>query len=331
MFNFLKKKSGSNQDKEIEDQETVAGETGQNLPEEEIKISEDITVHTMPERFRFSHLKIGKTKKIGLLIMAGAAVFLIMVAAGLYFYLFKAGPKEAEEIATTTPLATDLKPVATDQLVKPVVEPKNQPVAIKQPKEVFLAMKSELDKVSAFNNYENYEQVIKKYSSQTRRLEIARQKKEHDSLSDSDKADFMALLASSSPELEAIEDIQERQDANQATLQIIIKGVKESGIITMVLENSEWKIESENWPKIIEPADSAAATSTVSFITAADSDKDGLTDKEEALLGCDLNSQDSDKDGHNDLSEVINLYNPAGNDRLINNPGINVYLNNSFN
>ncbi|MEA3463826.1 MAG: hypothetical protein U9R14_02010 [Patescibacteria group bacterium] len=78
----------------------------------------------------------------------------------------------------------------------------------------------------------------------------------------------------------------------------------------------------------------AAATSTLAdFIKGVDSDNDGLTDKEEKLLGSGLNNMDSDGDGYNDLTEAINLYNPvkAGDDKLINNPGVNKYLNNTFN
>lgn len=50
-----------------------------------------------------------------------------------------------------------------------------------------------------------------------------------------------------------------------------------------------------------------------------DSDNDGLTDEEEEILGTSKNSQDSDGDGYDDLTELTNLYNPAGSGKLEEN------------
>lgn len=43
-----------------------------------------------------------------------------------------------------------------------------------------------------------------------------------------------------------------------------------------------------------------------------DTDRDGLTDAEELLLGTDINLADSDGDGYSDSVELSNLYNPVG-------------------
>lgn len=76
------------------------------------------------------------------------------------------------------------------------------------------------------------------------------------------------------------------------------------------------------------PAEAEAATSSrQSFSLAADSDNDGLYDAEEGLLGCDKAAPDSDNDGYDDLSELMNLYNPAGQGQLITNPAISRYTN----
>lgn len=45
---------------------------------------------------------------------------------------------------------------------------------------------------------------------------------------------------------------------------------------------------------------------------ATDTDKDGLTDVEEALYGTNPNNPDTDGDGYADGLELINLYNPTG-------------------
>ncbi|MFH0814601.1 MAG: hypothetical protein V1902_00695 [Candidatus Falkowbacteria bacterium] len=54
------------------------------------------------------------------------------------------------------------------------------------------------------------------------------------------------------------------------------------------------------------------ADTVLADIAGADSDKDGLTDGEEALFGTNKNKEDSDKDGYIDGTEVLNLYNPQG-------------------
>ena len=79
---------------------------------------------------------------------------------------------------------------------------------------------------------------------------------------------------------------------------------------------------------IIEPK---ATSSPIIYKTANDSDGDGLGDIEELLLDCNLGAPDSDGDGYNDLPELLSLYNPAGGGKIIVNPNIEKYVNQSYN
>lgn len=86
----------------------------------------------------------------------------------------------------------------------------------------------------------------------------------------------------------------------------------------------------------LSPVSTTAATTTTvgensEAAAARDSDGDGLTDAEEATLGSDSKNRDSDGDGYDDLSELINLYNPAGPGKLEDNPGIKKYYNANYN
>ena len=56
-----------------------------------------------------------------------------------------------------------------------------------------------------------------------------------------------------------------------------------------------------------------------------DSDRDGLNDNEEILLGTNANSSDSNGNSYSDLTEVNNNYNPAGSGRLIANSNLAKY------
>lgn len=65
-------------------------------------------------------------------------------------------------------------------------------------------------------------------------------------------------------------------------------------------------------------------------VPALDSDQDGMGDMEEILLDCNINNRDSDNDGYSDYDELLKLYNPAGAGKLIVNPNIEKYTNNSY-
>ena len=91
------------------------------------------------------------------------------------------------------------------------------------------------------------------------------------------------------------------------------------------------------------PIDESLATSTATttseavaeqavagLMPAADSDSDGLTDKEEGLLGTNSLISDSDGDGYSDGAELLNLYDPASPGKLTDNPAIASYENKTF-
>lgn len=101
------------------------------------------------------------------------------------------------------------------------------------------------------------------------------------------------------------------------------------------IKNDEKNIEilASSTPEIIDKVEEIATTTPelvedkVKIKTAVDSDKDGLTDSEENIFGTILNLRDSDGDGYDDLSEVLSLYNPAGEGSIIVNAGIEKYTN----
>ncbi|MDO8592300.1 MAG: hypothetical protein Q7R92_00835 [bacterium] len=93
------------------------------------------------------------------------------------------------------------------------------------------------------------------------------------------------------------------------------------------------------------PADNDLAASTASTTSPAgepgmsgdslksglDSDNDSLTDAEEDLLGAATSTPDTDGDGYPDGTELINLYDPASQGKLTDNPHIALYENKTFN
>jgi hypothetical protein len=67
------------------------------------------------------------------------------------------------------------------------------------------------------------------------------------------------------------------------------------------------------------------------YQTADDSDRDGLTDIEEYLLGSSPNSQDTDSDGYQDGLEVLNLYDPTSRGRIVDSLGVEALVNEEYN
>lgn len=97
--------------------------------------------------------------------------------------------------------------------------------------------------------------------------------------------------------------------------------------------------ETATLPSDVLTATTTMATSTseitpvaadFSLILGADNDNDGLTNKEEILLGISSTTPDTDGDGYLDGAELVNLYNPAGADKLTANPRIFLYENKTF-
>jgi hypothetical protein len=96
-------------------------------------------------------------------------------------------------------------------------------------------------------------------------------------------------------------------------------------------ENAVATSASEEASATPAPTDQTATTVPLELKESSDSDQDGLTDTEEALLATDPASQDSDGDGYNDLNELLNLYNPAGSGKISANPNISKYDNSKNN
>ncbi|MCD4694157.1 hypothetical protein K8R62_02240 [bacterium] len=61
-----------------------------------------------------------------------------------------------------------------------------------------------------------------------------------------------------------------------------------------------------------------------------DNDNDGLSNLEETILGLDINKEDTDGDGYSDSQELLNLYNPNGENSLDNNSQISTYASEEF-
>ena len=313
------------------EQDNILSEIGDAQEKGEISASEGMTIHTMPEKFRSDSAKHSSSKKMGMFIIIGGAILLLGIFGGAYYYLFLNDTGDSDQLTQQEDLSSKKEPVDAsqkDSQGKDSVDEnlsgdtaddgeQEKPIIIKSAKEIYLDVKAKLDSAKDFYGYG---QIIEKHGSEKKLLELKSQKSE---LTAAEKDEFFISMAEQAPKLNEIENITESISGDMATLSIEIKDVSEKAIIKMINENGEWKLESENWTEFEDQE-------SFIFKSAQDSDGDGLTDKEEELLGCDLNSADSDGDGYEDLSELMNLYNPAGTGGLIENLSISRYFNKTY-
>ncbi len=259
------------------------------------ELDKNIAIFTMPEQFRFAALKKDGSRIIGLFIVIGGGLFIIVLAVLAYRYLFNTKPQTAvNETANQAQVQqkTNPAPSATSTATAP------PPAPVQDPKEAYLDLKRE--------------QAISVNSTST------------------------------GPTIDEIGEINEAINGNTATLTVKTKDLQQTGTVVMNLNGENWNILTESW--FVNSVATSTATSTpeststpaqiAGYKPGVDSDANGspgLTDKEDALLGTNPNSKDSDKDGYDDLTEVENLYNPAGDGKITNNKGIKTYLNKTYN
>lgn len=121
---------------------------------------------------------------------------------------------------------------------------------------------------------------------------------------------------------------KEKQPAKiEASSTAITKKTEPEKTVSATSTSATSTKEAASSTKVIEAPGGKKAKE---YSIAIDSDHDGLTDLEEMLFDCNINSPDSDGDGYNDLSEILNLYNPAGGGSLMVNPNIEKYINSEY-
>jgi hypothetical protein len=100
-----------------------------------------------------------------------------------------------------------------------------------------------------------------------------------------------------------------------------------------VIIEPELPLEPTSTPEVIVNTNTnpEPPVAPIQSATSVDSDKDNLSDAEEALLGTDKNSPDTDKDGYDDGSEVLSGYDPkVANKKLADSGLFNNYKNSQF-
>ena len=293
-------------------------------------------IYTMPSAFRFAP-RTNTASKTGLLIMGLGIVLLIgLVYVGFLIItkkpVFNLNPALVDngEImsATSNPPINSSSVATTSEVV----------VDLSDPEQAYLQLRLKLDQALTLEDYFN---IFIAGASQAKAQELIEQTVGLDQLSESQKSSTLSISKSMLIPLEPTDHITKEINGDQATLTITKADSGRVGIVTMLLEEGQWRLDDEHWqdegsevsttPETVGPE--ATETSTVTtteellieeLALDSDLDQDGLTDKEEALLGTKSDIADSDSDGYDDLGEIKSGYDPASRAKLVDNRNLKI-------
>lgn len=279
-------------------------------------------IHTMPEKFRLQNPKSSQAKITGGIIIAGGIIFIAAISIALFFFL-KDSPKKDASLAPPASLDEERPSELEDKSSSP--EP-DQGQA-----------EEDRGRLAESITYEDCGQDDLCFSDYARTCTPAKV-----TISDQDltyiktikgyKEDncILSLFYTGSliPEFidQEMDCLVPRSDLSNFKDYLQGEQMKSACSGSLVQLLSEMILEEEALA-------TTTATTTIDqkIETEEDSDQDGLTDKEEILLGSDSYSADSDQDGYDDLAEIISLYNPTGAGKITENVNIEEYTNNTFN
>lgn len=281
-------------------------------------------VYAMPKEFQHHNRVAGSNFGFwGAVVILASVVFLTVVGGGFYLYIFNPALLSSwtdkifgvqntptlPEIAKNEPLApapTEANTQASSSL---------DTLPEQTPRQTYAAYIAALGQVNVFSDYYA---LISRYGDQRRLAAAAAERLVAEASPAAGSASLQTIKDKVS--LVSSSNITEEINGQQALLRITSLDGQATGTIALALENTVWKISQEDW------AIAEKKTAVISYTLGADRDNDGLTDAEENLLGSNKDSADSDNDGFGDLKEVLNLYNPLGKDKLVDNPRIKSYL-----
>lgn len=294
-------------------------------------------VYTMPSAFRFGP-KTNTTSKMGLLIMGLGIILLIgLVYVGFLIitkkpvFNFNSTPVDNGEVIS----ATSNPPVNTSPAVATTSE---VVIDLSDPEQAYLQLRLKLDQALTLEDYFN---IFIAGASQGKAQELMEQTMGLDQLSESQKSSTLSISKSMLIPLEPTDHITKEINGDQATLTITKADSGRVGVVTMLLEEGQWRLDDEHWqdegsevsttPEIVgsEVTETSTVTTTEELLIEelaldSDLDQDGLTDKEEALLGTKSDIVDSDSDGYDDLGEIKSGYDPASRAKLVDNRNLKI-------
>lgn len=273
-----------------------------------------IDIYSMPTEFQKHNSVAGKGLNLSFFVMIFSVIILLVSGIGVGLYIFSPdifssitgiSVPNANPMANSNPLPAE--PINQNQVTEPVLveiattsTSTLEDLIVISPQQVYQNYNKELAGITSF---EQYFVLISKYGSQYKIEQVDTEKRLAEVSVDKGQS-TLNVIKQSTPIIDNNSSVSEFVEGDSAVLQITLADLQSTGNINFVLENGQWKLDSEIW-KLVKQEPTGVVTLGV------DTDGDGLTDAEEKLLGSNPDSADSDGDGYGDASELENLYDPA--------------------
>ncbi len=340
----------------------LSAEEAKNLGKqiENHEISKNIAIYTMPKRFRPADQAQTASRSSGFLVLLVGIVLLFLIGGGLYYYFFiikegnsfsfnapafvnKTKENKQSEFKQAEEKKTEQKP-GGEKSEKQEQNTKTEDPEMQAAQEKYFQFQQALP---AINTLSAYEQVVKQYFTPNFLNQFQQEKEKISNLKESEQQEFFHLLTSQQPDYSQLK--QSLKPDKMSTTEVLLLDPKGKIKIDMKKVGGQWLIDSQQgfyivladnstttlaqWleKKSAESQPVVEAGSSVSWQKAPDSDQDGLSDEEEKLLGTNISNIDTDQDGYSDYQELIHLYNPAGKGKLMDNPLMAEFKNQTFN
>lgn len=176
-----------------------------------------------------SELKFNKQSSTAVLIVSAALILLLSGAAASYWYF----TKQIEKITPSISTGQNSPSSAAGPESK-----------IFDPKEKYFEFREKWD---GAKNLEELNNAIMEYGSKNRLAEMEKLNGQFESMPEPVKKNLFASVKSKIPALREIADIQVKISGDKATLKITTANPEKTGEAAMIVEDSEWKLDSENW------------------------------------------------------------------------------------
>jgi hypothetical protein len=333
--NVLSKDDAKKISKEIESRELIS----------------NIAVYSMPERFRNKAGLPSDSKKSGIAVLLLGGIFLVFLGGAFYWFVIKkhdfpffgfSDPSLANFSNIRRKVQPKNETIEENSAAKATSTPDqpeeedNQKTLVELASETYQNYRKEAVMAKDFSAYSL---IADKYGTDKLKTAVEGLRADIELLTDEQKEDFFKFIRGQMPTLKEIEENMEVQIVPGGGARVTIKGLDVSASAELVSVDGAWKVDSEAGFVGEYPEDSgdylgvsewisrkaSEATSTPALVISVDTDSDGLTDREEAVLATDPAKADSDNDGFSDLGELRSFYNPAGKGKLSENPAIKKY------
>jgi hypothetical protein len=181
-------------------------------------------------------IKFNKKQLAAALVLPVLLILIIGGSAFSYFYFM-------EQIRRFTPAVSVKSAIfSSDKNADAnIANPENKSL---DPREKYLEIRNAWDNAK---NFDELKEMLLAYSSKNHSAEIKKLEEQFESVPASFRQGLFIFMKSKIPTAKEITNIGVRISGDKATLEITTTNPKQKGIVVMIMENGEWKLDNENW------------------------------------------------------------------------------------